>query len=86
MRAPALSLRRRTKWRLVGVIPPLVASLALASAAAAHDFWLIPDMFGLAAGSTVHVGGRSGTRFPAGSAVQPTRVAEARIIGATSDV
>jgi uncharacterized GH25 family protein len=86
MRAPTQSLRRRTKWRPVAAIPPLVATLALATAAAAHDFWLIPDMFGFAAGSTVHVIGRSGTRFPAGSAVQPTRVAEARIIGAASDV
>jgi uncharacterized GH25 family protein len=86
MRARAHGIRHRTKRRLTAVIPPLVASLALASAAAAHDFWLIPDMFGFADGSTVHVSGRSGTRFPAGTPVQPTRVAEARIIGATSDV
>lgn len=86
MHAPAQRLQCRSKWRFSAAIPPLVASLALVSAAAAHDFWLIPDMFGFADGSTVHINGRSGTRFPAGSAVQPIRVAEARIIGAISDV
>jgi uncharacterized GH25 family protein len=75
--------RRR---RLLVAIPAMLGSLAIVSTATAHDFWLIPDMFGFADGSTVHVNGRSGTGFPAGSAVQPTRVAEARIIGATSDL
>lgn len=81
--SPSRSSARR---RVVSVFSAVVASLAIASIAAAHDFWLIPDMFAFADGSTVHVNGRSGTRFPAGTAVQPTRVAEARIIGASSDV
>ena len=61
------------------------ATLVFVSTSSAHDFWLIPDMFGFAAGSTVHVNGRSGTRFPAGTPVQPTRILEARILGASSD-
>lgn len=61
------------------------ATLVFVSTSSAHDFWLIPDMFGFAAGSTVHVNGRSGTRFPAGTPVQPTRIQEARILGASSD-
>lgn len=71
----------RVRPALFGVI----AAFAVASTATAHDFWLIPDMFGFAAGSTTHISGRSGTRFPAGSAVQPARVLEARVIGASSD-
>ena len=78
--------RPAVRRRLLAALPAIVASLAIVSSAAAHDFWLIPDMFGFAEGSTVHVNGRSGTRFPAGSAVQPARVAEARIIGSSSDV
>lgn len=62
-----------------------VASLVVASTAIAHDFWLIPDVFGFADKATVQVNGRSGLKFPEGSAVQPARVADARIIGATSE-
>lgn len=78
--------RRVVRPRLLVALPAVVALLAIVSSAAAHDFWLIPDLFGFADGSTVHVNGRSGTSFPVGSAVQPTRVAEARIIGASTDV
>lgn len=69
--------------RLVAVSAAL-ATLAVVSPATAHDFWLIPDMFGFAGNATVHVNGRSGVKFPDGSAVQPTRVTDARIIGASS--
>lgn len=79
--------RARRGRSFLSAIPAIVATVSLVSTAAAHDFWLIPDMFGFADGSVVHVNGRSGgDRFPAGSAVQPTRIAEARIIGASSDV
>lgn len=57
--------------------------LGLASTGAAHDFWLIPDLFVSDAGAMVHVKGMSGTRFPAGSAIQVARIADARLIGAT---
>lgn len=54
--------------------------LAFVSSAAAHDFWLIPHLFAFTNDSMVHVNGKSGVRFPEGSAVQPTRVADAWII------
>lgn len=72
----------RVRSAFLGVL----AAVLVTSTGSAHDFWLIPDMFGFAANSAVHVNGRSGTRFPAGSAVQPTRILEARVIGASSDV
>jgi uncharacterized GH25 family protein len=86
MRSPQAPLSARRKARSLATLATTAALLAVASSAGAHDFWLIPDMFAFSSGATVHVNGRSGTRFPAGTAVQPTRVAEARIIGATSDV
>lgn len=54
---------------------------AAVTTATAHDFWVIPDMFAYAQDSIVRASGRSGTRFPSGSAVQPERVADARFIG-----
>lgn len=63
------------------------AVVAIATNATAHDFWIIPDMFAFSANSTVHVNGRQGGgKFPAGTAVQPERVVDARIIGATSSI
>ena len=63
----------------------LTAIALFASVAAAHDFWIIPDVFDFAANATVHVNGRQGgTKFPAGTVVQPDRVIDARIIGASS--
>lgn len=79
-----LPIRRSTRLR--SAVLAGVATLALVSTSSAHDFWLIPDMFGFDAGSTVHVNARSGTRFPTGTPVQPARILEARILGATSDI
>lgn len=56
-----------------------VGTLATVSTAAAHDFWLVPNLFAFTADSLV-VNGKSGTRFPEGSPVQPTRVADAWLI------
>lgn len=72
--------------RVFAAAAAAIATLTVFSAAMAHDFWLIPDFFGFPDGSIVHVNARSGTGFPMGTAMQPTRVAEARIIGANSDV
>ena len=66
------------------IVPVLAVSLALATTASAHDFWVIPDVFAFAPDSVIHLSGRAGTRFPAGTAVQPARVADARLIGAMS--
>ena len=62
----------------------LLLMLTLVSTASAHDFWIIPDVFVAGADSTIHASGRAGTRFATGTAVQPARVADARLIGATS--
>ena len=78
-------MSRLSSTRARSAILAGAATLVFVSTSSAHDFWLIPDMFGFAAGSTVHVNGRSGTRFPAGTPVQPTRILEARILGASSD-
>lgn len=84
MHEPVNSTPRKPRVARLAAGTAIIATLTLASTATAHDFWLIPDMFGFAADATVHVNGRSGVRFPTGSAVQPTRVADARIIGANS--
>lgn len=84
MHAPT-SHRTRRPHRLAALTTAIVASLAIVSTAAAHDFWLIPHMFAFSDGSTVHVNGQSGTRFATGTPVQPSRVAEARVIGAASE-
>lgn len=70
--------------RIVAVTTAFVAMLAVVSTASAHDFWLIPHLFTFSNDSMVHVNGKSGVRFPAGSAVQPTRVASAWLIGANA--
>lgn len=72
-------IRRRS----IAVAGALIGSLAVVSSAAAHDFWLIPNLFAFS-GDSVVVNGKSGTRFPEGSPVQPTRVADAWLIGGTS--
>lgn len=74
--------RRYSRARLSAVASALAAVLVFVSSAAAHDFWLIPNLFAFTSDSIVHVNGKSGVRFPEGSAVQPARVANAWIIDA----
>ncbi len=63
----------------------LAALVFVASTAAAHDFWIIPDVFDFPPNATLSVNGRQGgTKFPAGTAVPADRVVDARIIGANS--
>jgi hypothetical protein len=58
--------------------------LAIVSVGTAHDFWIVPDAFQVAANSVLSVRTVTGTRFPESeSPVSPARVAEARILGAT---
>ncbi|MEX2154211.1 MAG: DUF4198 domain-containing protein [Gemmatimonadaceae bacterium] len=76
-RTLAASLRART----LAAVAIAAGVLTSVSSAAAHDFWIIPDMFAFEQDSVVHASGRSGLRFPSGSAVQPARVADARLIG-----
>ncbi len=57
-----------------------------ASFADAHDFWLVPDVFRIAANGEVVVRGQTSSAFPTTlSAVTPDRVTEARIVGAADD-
>jgi uncharacterized GH25 family protein len=78
--------RSHARRRAAVVTAPALALLASASVLAAHDFWIIPDAFQIAAGGTLEVRGQTGTRFPTSvSAVRPDRVAEARLLGASSD-
>lgn len=52
----------------------------------AHDFWLVPNPFQIAADDTIHVFGQTSSRFPTSeSAVATDRVAEAKLIGQTGE-
>jgi hypothetical protein len=62
----------------------VAVSLGVVSTAAAHDHWLIPDLFAFGANATLHINARQGTRFPSGRAIEPPRVVDARVIGAAS--
>lgn len=60
--------------------------IGLSAVAWAHDFWLVPDAFEIAERAELRVRGQTSSRFPTSeSAVAPDRIAEARLIGATSD-
>lgn len=61
----------------------ILASLATAALAAAHDFWLVPDAFRIAAEGEIVVRGQTSSAFPTSeSAVAPDRITAARIVGA----
>jgi uncharacterized GH25 family protein len=68
---------------------PLFAAIAVvltAGVLAAHDFWIVPDAFQIASGGALDVRGQTSAKFPTSqSAVTPDRVAEARLVGASSD-
>lgn len=61
--------------------------LALSAAVlSAHDFWIVPTAFDVETDGALVVHGQTSTAFPTSlSAVQPARVAEARLIGATDE-
>ncbi len=83
MRFSTLRLSTAPRARLFA--GALVALGLAATTTAAHDFWLIPDMFAFEANSVVHVSGRQGGgKFPAGGAIPVERVVDVRIIGASS--
>lgn len=66
-----------------------LSALALALATGglwAHDFWIVPDAFQVAAGAELAVRGQTSVKFPTSeSAVLPDRVAEARLVGASGE-
>lgn len=76
----------RNRRRGVIVAVALAATLISAATLAAHDFWLVPNGLDFAAGRSLEVLGQSGTKFPASDGpTQPAQVAEARIVGRSSD-
>ncbi|WP_411279554.1 DUF4198 domain-containing protein [Gemmatimonas sp.] len=73
-----------TRISFTRIVVVAVATAVFSSTAVAHDFWLMPHMFGFAENSAWHVNGRQGTRFPAGTAVPVARVVDARVISASA--
>jgi uncharacterized protein DUF4198 len=64
----------------------LVATLGSVGILLAHDFWVVPNALAFAAGAQIELLGQSGTKFPASDMpTQPAQVAEARLVGASSD-
>lgn len=77
---------RRTARRLAAILTAAVGLAATARSLAAHDFWLVPNAFAVAAGEAVAVRGQTSTRFPTSiAAVVPERVADARLLGASTE-
>lgn len=75
---------RKNRFGFVCLAAGLV--LLAASSLEAHDFWLVPDAFRVRPGDTVTVRAQTSSLFPTSlSAVAVDRVAEARIIGSTTD-
>lgn len=71
------------KRSVLGAVALLICGIA---AAGAHDFWLVPNAFHVAEGDELAVRGQTSSRFPTSEvAVTPDRVAEARVIGASTD-
>ncbi|NUQ10751.1 MAG: DUF4198 domain-containing protein [Gemmatimonadaceae bacterium] len=85
---PSDVVRPATLGRRVSQVGFLCGAIVLGAVSTtfAHDFWIIPDLFAVPGDATIHVSGRSGTRFPNGSAVEPARVSDARVIGASTEM
>jgi len=63
-----------------------IAVCLVAASAAAHDFWLVPDVFAVQASGEIVVKGQTSSAFPTTlSAVTPDRVTDARVIGPADD-
>ena len=74
---------RRLGATIAGAV---AATLVSAAVLTAHDFWLVPNALTFAPGASLEVLGQSGSSFPkSGGATQPAQVAEARIVGRSSD-
>ena len=81
-----MSMMKRSRRFGAAVAGAFAATLISAAVLAAHDFWLVPNALTFAAGGSVEVLGQSGSSFPkSGGVTLPARVAEARIVGRTSD-
>lgn len=77
---------RRVKRLSARALLAVGATIVSTATLAAHDFWLVPNALSFASGASVEVLGQSGSRFPtSGGATQPAQVADARIVGRSSD-
>lgn len=82
----ARPLPRKQKYRFAFAFLAASAVLLGASSLEAHDFWLVPDAFRLRSGDSLAVRGQTSSLFPTSlSAVAVDRIAEARVIGKSSD-
>lgn len=78
--APIRNNTRRLLWLGIAAACGVLIFAVLADA---HDFWLVPDAFRVAAGEYVQVRGQTSSKFPTSeSAVALDRVADAQLIGA----
>jgi uncharacterized GH25 family protein/ketosteroid isomerase-like protein len=76
-------LMRSRSSRIATAVTVLLGTAVTLSA---HDFWLVPNAFVIAPGSTLEVRGQTSSRFPTSeSAVAVNRVADARIIDAAGE-
>ncbi|MGI9077436.1 MAG: DUF4198 domain-containing protein [Gemmatimonadaceae bacterium] len=63
-----------------------IVFLLTAALLSAHDFWLVPDAFQITPGGTLEVRGQTSSKFPTSeAAVALDRIAEARVIGTSSE-
>lgn len=76
----------RSKSTIVTALSTAFLILGLVGTLGAHDFWLVPNAFQIAVGDSVSALGQTSSRFPTTeSAVAVDRVADARLVGATSE-
>ena len=72
--------------RVVLLASGVSALFGSVAALSAHDFWIVPNAFAIAAEGSLEVRGQTSVRFPtSGSAVTPERVGDARLISASGD-
>lgn len=81
---------RHGRMRKAGTVAIGVAATVLVAVCtpplAAHDFWIIPDVFAVTPGGRISARGQTSSLFPTSlSAVAPDRIAEARILTAASE-
>ena len=77
----------RTLIRRRGAVAAAATACALGAAPLlAHDFWLVPNAFEIAPGTTLEVRGQTSSAFPTSeSAVTADRIAAAKVISASSE-
>ena len=76
---------RRVTRRVAVITASLIVGAV--SAVGAHDFWLVPDAFSVAAGGRIAARGQTSSLFPTSvSPVTPDRIVDARVLTSSGDV